>query len=266
MGRKKSKDNNTVIAAVIGGAAVIIGTVITVFGPRLVNSTPTPILPTTAPISEIPGCKELSSMDLSDSPMTFDFENEDASGFSRDTERWTVVGDGKKNSVFQANTANLAQSTDARFGDNFSNGCIEFRFQLINYDLSKDKGSGNIEFHFRMTKREDAPDPAQFVGEDYVVDFVQSDSNAQLAYTNQKDDWEPLNKGSSDHLIIPKNEWQYVVVDVQDDTVKVYLNGKRIISSQDSKLLKVEKGGFALGITAYTTVYFDDIKIRVPKP
>jgi hypothetical protein len=277
---KKSRDaknNNlsviiTIIVALIGcGGAIFLGYA-TFFGPifatlisRISPNVITPIPDSQPTAISVSGCTELSSMSLSDEPKEYNFEN-------KQERFWSAIDDGTGNTVFQANTSE--EGADIRFGPEFSNGCIEYRFKLLDFDTQKNENSGKIEFNFRiLEKSEQNP-----VEQGYVLAFIPILDRAGLLYrTDNGSDWEDLKCGQkvcrSDPLNFEnnKNKWFYVTVDVQGANINVFLRvenqndlkWKNIFSSQDSRL---KEGIFALGVGPYTIVHFDDIKVWDSKP
>jgi hypothetical protein len=273
----KDKNNNlghiiAIVVALIGLVGVIYLAYATFLGPvvaafitrnshEAIVSTPT-IQPT---LTSKSGCEELSSMSLSETPEEPNFEN-------RNEKYWAVTDDGTGNIALRANTFDVG--TDIRSGPEFSNGCIEFRFKLADFDTDKDEKSGQIEFHFRLLEETQG----YSVEESYILAFLPKFDRSGLVYRNENnDDWEDLMCGAemcrfgSLRFKENKKNWFYVTVVVQGANIDVYLKveglddfkWKNIASTQDSRLAK---GIFSFGVGPYATVYFDDFKVWKSKP
>ena len=175
------------------------------------------------------------------------FETGTAVGFRPKSGIWDVVEDGSGNKVYQTNT--LSSNNYVEFGpDKFSDGTIQYRFKVLEWDLSalKDIGIAVIFFRIRGVENYDS----------YAFQVVLNGGN--LCYvSSDNSSWPALNGFD---LNIVKNKWYQIQVEVTGNRFKIYVNGQPEIYTIDSES-RVNSGRIGFETGPETTVEFDDVKV-----
>lgn len=180
-----------------------------------------------------------------------DFQDGVANGFTSGGEggswNWDVVNDGAGNRVFEAKNSTNAWSYSPFGPKDFSDGTVQFRVRLLDFDLSSDSGSGIVMINFRLT--------SQGGGYAFVIHPYQQ--KAQLVYFDPDSQWVSLDGGASLYKFEP-NEWYTVRIEAKGENLQAFLNDASVGLASDTRYAK---GEVSIGAGPNTTVQFDDIKL-----
>jgi hypothetical protein len=217
----------------------------------------------------VAGCAELSSLPLSDEARN--------DPFKKQVPGWIAIDDHDGYTMLKAQTSDHGID-DLYVGPPLLDGCIDYRFKVESYDKQKHDPHddisiyGKVEINFRLLEKS----PENPTERSYVLDFLPILGRAGLVYRNENkskniNEWKDLSKGKSQTFGIDTGKWYYVTVDIQGDTIKVYLQKegqkvstedlrrKPIISSQDSRIS--QEGIFSFYVGPYAIAYIDNVKI-----
>ena len=175
-----------------------------------------------------------------------DFDDDDANGFSFETNNWEIVDDGSGNKVLEAKKAN--NWSYARFGPtNFSNGTIEYRVKLLSRDTLEHSGMAFLVF------REQSH--ASYV---FATDFENSTFDFKYTGSDSSYKWLSINNGTINSNL-EKDKWYSIQVTASGDKVTVYIDDRLIINTNDSRAVY---GQIKFAATSFNTiVQFDDVRV-----
>ena len=179
-------------------------------------------------------------------PIFEGFENTDIKRFKL-RNIWEITLDQQNNHVY-AHKDNGIRDFSTFTLDNVSldNFEIEFCYKVIDY-VDKEPTGGEIFIHFREN-----------TNNTYRALLARSYFTFQhYGGTN----WSDLNKDIS-KFTLSKNVWYKVKIIVNGSKFEFYIDNKLIDSAED---VKVKDGSLKFGVGAFTTVYFDNIKITAIK-
>ncbi|HXQ39069.1 MAG TPA: family 16 glycoside hydrolase, partial [Anaerolineales bacterium] len=160
---------------------------------------------------------------------------------------WRVIRDDSANPVFEVkNPSSSWAAVGLAEPSTISDGTIEFRVKLINYDLLADTGSGTVALNFRVASTQG-----------YVYALMPFGQRIQLSYFGKDSGWILMEGGLATYTF-EKNIWYSVRLDAQGNNLTAYVNGVRIATVEDSRLTR---GGLTFGVGPKTTAYFDDIRV-----
>ncbi|MFN8414345.1 MAG: hypothetical protein U0Z26_18335 [Anaerolineales bacterium] len=183
------------------------------------------------------------------------FEDGIANGFTTGGDgndwSWEVVDDGTGNMVFEVNNPAAVWSHSVFGPREFSDGIIQFRVRLLDYDLSSDTGSGIALLSFREISR---------VG-GYVLALHAFQRQVSLYYFGPDQHWIPLNYGGTTYEF-NKNIWYEVELKAKGGNIQSYLNTVSVGTSNDSRFVK---GEVHISAGPSTIAQFDDVKVWVSK-
>jgi hypothetical protein len=225
-----------IIALVIGVGAFI---VINLFAPLLFP--PQEVAPTEI----LPAATETAT---SFGQLIYDenFNDGTDDGFFYENGNWSIVDDGSGNKVLESGKSN--NWSYARFGPtNFSNGTIEYRVRLTEYDSSNYSGLAFLIFR-------EQPQASYIFASDYkylTLDFKYTGDD-----TSYK--WTEIDNGTTS-FDLQKNKWYSVRVTVSGNRILVYLDQRLAIDTTDSRLTN---GKIKFGSASFSTVaQFDDVRV-----
>lgn len=175
-------------------------------------------------------------------PIFEGFENKDITSF-KPRNIWEIALDQQNNRVYAHKDNGIKDfSTFTLDNVSFDNFEVEFCFKVIDY-VDKEPTGGEVFIHFREN-----------INNSYRALFHRS------YFTFQHYDgtnWKDLNKDISS-LTLSKNVWYKVKIIANRSKFECYIDNKLIDSAED---VKIKNGSLKFGVGAFTTVYFDNIKI-----
>lgn len=230
---KPKKMDRTIVVALIGLAGTIIAALIA-----------SPFLERILP--EGPASEPLTRLEADlDRVFWENFESGHPSGLSISTEEWQVLeyGDGSALEVSGIGSGN----TSVSFGPNdFSDGVIEFKLLFINFDgfLLIFRSSGDMET--------------------YTLYLSPTGGEIKLGYSSAANDWKlALFEGGLRTMNFTENVWYTIKLEASGSQFTLWMDNKKLISSQDSRL---EKGGMEFAVQYEGTVLLDDIGVYQVSP
>lgn len=230
---KPKKVDRAIIVALIGLAGTVLAALIASpwFG-QLLPGTPQP-----DPSGE-PGA-------VSDRVFWEDFEKGYASGLSFTSEEWQVMEYGSGFVLEVSGTSD--GNTTVSFGPNdFSDGAIEFKLLFVNFD------------GFILSFRSDVD------LETYTLYLAPTGGEIQLGYGSAANDWElELLEDGVRSFNFTENVWYNVKLEAADAKITLWIDDKKLLTSQDSRL---KKGGMEFAIQYVGTVLLDDIAVYQSNP
>jgi pectate lyase len=191
-----------------------------------------------------------SAQPIASSLFVEDFEDGTADDFAIKAGNWRVVDDGSGNRVLEVDNSGSSVWPKIDFGPSIlRDGIIEYRVKLIDYDVSREAGSGMAFVEFRKNAE----------GGLYAFAFVPYWKLIHMAYQGPSTSWVSIQgqKGESTRDF-QKGVWYSVRVEVQGEKIRAYLDDNLVILVEDSKL---KEGGLALATGPNTTAQFDDVQV-----
>jgi serine/threonine protein kinase len=169
------------------------------------------------------------------------FEDGFSHGFNYWEGSWSVVEDNTGNKVLETKSG-ASGSSSTLSTPNFSDGIIEIRFRVIS-------GINPIvTLTFRLNSSSDWID--------YKVVY---DKGSLNLYYQDKGTWKPVQASSGGGTIqAAKGDWITLRLVAQGENIKVFADGKLIITALDSRL---KTGEINIGTFPNMVTQFDDIKV-----
>jgi hypothetical protein len=182
-------------------------------------------------------------------PLFNSFENEvlQGVGIHSQNQDWRIIEDGNDNHVFQIDNKGKSDWPVITLGSAFTNGVIDFRVKLIEYDLSQDNGSGIVNLGFRNT-----PDGG------YVFALHPAHRSAVLKYTDPAGHWSGEITGGTATMLFEPDTWYSIRIVAYEDSIEVLINGRLMVSASDDHF---QMGDLSLGVGPNTIAWFDDISV-----
>jgi len=177
-----------------------------------------------------------------------DFENNALSGITVYSDSWVLANDGTGNHVLENKDTSNHQWPGFNFGGTITNGIIQFRFKLIEYDTEGDTGSGRVDLAFRR----------QATNEGYMLSFNPNGKLITVTYVDKNGIWSDPISGSESMVFFEKNVWYQVRVELQGSKISIYLNDELINSFSDDHF---QSGMMQLSDGPSTIAQFDDIQV-----
>jgi formylglycine-generating enzyme required for sulfatase activity len=174
------------------------------------------------------------------------FDDGFARGFTSNVGEWAVVDDGTGNNVLEVNSNDW---TNAFWGpSNLTDGVIEFRVKV----LAKNNQSQTAGMFFRAHA-------SSWTG--YIVSYDAQYGSVGIKIQVNDSPWQPVEAVSGGGNIENANhDWVTLRVEAQGSIMKIYVNGKLMLSASDSRL---KGGGMAIVTSPNTTAQFDDFKVWI---
>ena len=182
-------------------------------------------------------------------PIREDFEDSVLQGIGilAGQANWEIVDDGTGNHVFQIDNSNQQEWPGFTIGPSISDGVIEYRVRLLDFDLSQDNGSGIVNLFFR-----NGPSGG------YVFALHPYYKRTQVCSVDTNGVWSlPLDGGMST-MFLQRDVWHTLQVELEGQSIYVNLDGTLLSTVMDDRF---HTGQVVLGIGPDTYAQFDDISV-----
>jgi hypothetical protein len=225
----------TVLAALITVAgSIIVALISSPFLKSWLDRTPTPT-PPAAGATDTPVSSGAATIVFQNN-----FDNGSTSGFAFNGLTGVLKKD-KSNQVLELDASTSAGGS-ATFGSNdFSNGSIEFKLEL--------KNTNDLLLDFRTTS-----------AQRYTVDFSPSRQVIQLGYSSGSDagSFQLFAGQGSRPFQFNTGIWYSVKLEAAGAQMTVWMDGNKILSSQDTRLTR---GALDISASPGASVWLDDVKV-----
>jgi len=219
------------VAVVVPGAIMTPATIIVVPTSTVLPATPVVEEPSAMPIA--------TDVPVSNGVLYFeDFEDGQADGLISTGAYWKIVSEEDGNKVYEVDTTPDVSGSTIEFGSyDWTDYALEYRVKMLNPEA-------DIWVEFRNSNQGG-----------YIQRLSSQFGTVDLYSSLGDAPWEPL---AEPGYKVEQGVWYQVRIEVQGETIRVYVDGELKIEKTDSN---VSAGDIAIGNLGNTHAQFDDIRV-----